>query len=81
MSQEMNQLKLYSLSEVATAMGIGRDTLRSLLSEGRIGYILVGNSKRIAHQELIRFQSENTIREVEPVKSKLVSNQDLTKNV
>ena len=25
-------------------MGIGRDTLRSLLSEGRIGYILVGNS-------------------------------------
>ena len=74
-----NQLKLYSLSEVATAMSIGRDTLRSLLSEGRIGYILVGNSKRIAHQELVRFQLENTIREVEPVQSKSVSNQDLQK--
>jgi len=74
-----NQLKLYSLSEAATAMGIGRDTLRSLMSEGRIGYILVGNSKRIAHQELIRFQSENTIREVEPVQNKSVSNQDLQK--
>ena len=44
MSQEMNQLKLYSLSEAATAMGIGRDTLRRLLTEGRIGYILVGKS-------------------------------------
>ena len=79
MSNEPNQLKLYSLSEAATAMGIGRDTLRSLLSEGRIGYILVGNSKRIAHQELIRFQSESTIREKEPVKSKLVSESDLQK--
>jgi len=78
-SDKPNQLKLYSLSEAATAMGIGRDTLRSLLSEGRIGYILVGNSKRIAHQELIRFQSENTIREVAPVQSKSVSNQDLQK--
>ena len=79
MEVNQNQLKLYSLSEAATAMGIGRDTLRSLLAEGRIGYILVGNSKRIAHQELIRFQSENTIREVEPVQSKLISNQDLQK--
>ena len=79
MEVNQNQLKLYSLSEAATAMGIGRDTLRSLLSEGRIGYILVGNSKRIAHQELVRFQSENTIREVEPVQSKSVSNQDLQK--
>jgi len=74
-----NQLKLYSLSEAAAAMGIGRDTLRSLLAEGKIGYILVGRSKRIAHPELIRFQSENTIREVEPVQSKSVSNQDLQK--
>ena len=74
-----NQLKLYSLSEAAAAMSIGRDSLRNLLSEGRIGYILVGNSKRIAHQELIRFQSENTIRDVEPVPSKSVSNQDLQK--
>ena len=79
MVQEINQLRLYSLSEAATAMGIGRDTLRSLLSEGRIGYILVGRSKRIAHQELIRFQSESTVRETEPVKSKLVSDQDLKK--
>jgi hypothetical protein len=39
----------------------------------------VGNSKRIAHQELIRFQSESTIREIEPVQSKSVSNQDLNK--
>ena len=76
-----NQLKLYSLSEAATAMGIGRDTLRSLLSEGRIGYILVGNSKRIAHQELIRFQSENTIREVETSTKQISFKSRFTKNV
>ena len=75
----MNQLKLYSLSEAASLMGIGRDTLRSLLAEGRLGYILLGRSKRISHQELIRFQSENTVRDIEPVKSKLVSDQDLQK--
>jgi len=74
-----NQLKLYSLSEAAAAMGIGRDTLRSLLAEGKIGYILLGRSKRIAHQELIRFQSEFTIREIESVKSKLISDPDLEK--
>ena len=74
-----NQLKLYSLSEAASAMSIGRDTLRSLLSGGRIGYILVGSSKRISHQELIRFQLENTVRGIETVKSKLVSEQDLQK--
>jgi excisionase family DNA binding protein len=74
-----NQLKLYSLSEAADVMGIGRDTLRSLISEGKIGYILVGRSKRIAHQELICFQSEFTIRETEPVKSKLISDPDLDK--
>ena len=79
MSADSNQLKLYSLSEAAAAMGIGRDTLRSLISEGKIGYMLVGRSKRIAHQELIRFQSENTLREIEPVKSKLISDPDLEK--
>jgi len=75
----MSQLKLYSLSEAASVMGIGRDTLRSLLAEGKVGYILVGRSKRISHQELIRFQLENTVRGIHPVKSKLVSDQDLQK--
>ena len=79
MSQEKEQLKLYSLSEAATAMGIGRDSLRTLISVGRIGYISIGNSKRIPHQELVRFQSENTVRDIEPVKNKLVSDQDLQK--
>ncbi len=75
----MNQLKLYSLSEAASAMSVGRDTLRSLIAEGKVGFILVGRSKRISHQELIRFQLENTVRGIDTVKSKLVSNQDLYK--
>jgi excisionase family DNA binding protein len=76
---ETNQLKLYSLSEAASAMCIGRDTLRKLMSEGQIGYILVGNSKRISYQELVRFQSEKTLYKVEPIISNKFSGNDLGK--
>lgn len=76
---ETNQLKLYSLSEAATAMCIGRDTLRKLISEGQIGFILVGNSKRISYQELVRFQSEKTMYKVEPIRSDKFSDHDLGK--
>lgn len=76
---ETNQLKLYSLSEAAAVMCIGRDTLRKLISEGQIGFILVGNSKRISYQELVRFQSEKTIYKVEPIISAKFSDHDLGK--
>jgi excisionase family DNA binding protein len=66
MSDKEEQLKLYSLSEAASAMGIGRDSLRELISQGKIGYIVVGKSKRISYQELIRFQLDNTIRKMMP---------------
>lgn len=69
MLQKEEQLKMYSLNEAAKVMGIGRDNLRSLISQGLIGYILLGKSKRIPHQELVRFQKENTIRKVEPISS------------
>jgi len=67
MLQNEDQLKLYSINEAAKLMGIGRDNLRALISQGLIGYILLGKSKRIPHQELVRFQMENTIRKLEPI--------------
>ena len=81
MSQEKEQLKLYSLSEAATAMGIGRDSLRTLISEGRIGYISVGKSKRIPHQELVRFQIDNTLRKIEPTTTNTKNNTDIIKKI
>lgn len=67
MLQNEDQLKMYSINEAAKLMGIGRDNLRALISQGLIGYILLGKSKRIPYQELVRYQMENTIREVEPI--------------
>ncbi len=59
MEVNQNQLKLYSLAEVATAMGIGRDTLRSLLAEGRIGFIMVGKS--ILRLTIVNQKCKNSI--------------------
>lgn len=74
---ETDQLKLYSLSQAAKAMAIGRDSLRSLIADGKIGYILIGDSKKIPYQELIRFQNENTIHKVEPANNKTLTEQDI----
>ena len=63
MSVGSNRLKLFSITEAAAVMGIGRDTLRSLLADGKIGFILVGHSKKIPYQELIRFQTESIVRQ------------------
>jgi len=71
-----NPLKLYSLSEAAKAMSIGRDSLRNLIVEGKIGTILVGRSNKISHQELIRFQTECSERKQE-IKTKSYSEQDI----
>jgi hypothetical protein len=59
--EENNELKLYSLSAAAKKMCISRETLRSLLTYGKIGYIPIGKSKKLSHQEILRFQKENTI--------------------
>jgi excisionase family DNA binding protein len=72
-------LKLYSLSEAAEALCVGRDALRSLIAAGKIGYILVGNSKRIPHQELVRFQHDNTFRIVELPTKNTLSDPDIEK--
>ena len=77
MSVESNQLKLYSLTEAAAVMAIGRDTLRSLLADGKIGFILVGRSKKIPYQELIRFQTESLVRQKQTQTNPTLSNAEI----
>jgi excisionase family DNA binding protein len=76
---EANQLKLYSLSEAAKALCIGRDTLRDFMADGKIGYIEVGKSRRITYMELIRFLTESTIRKTEVREPKYNSDQEVQK--
>jgi excisionase family DNA binding protein len=74
-----NQLKLYSLSEAAKAMCIGRDTLRDFMAAGKIGYIIVGKSRRITYMELIRFLNESIVRKTEARELKSYSDQNIEK--
>jgi excisionase family DNA binding protein len=76
---EVNQLKLYSISAAAKVMCIGRDTLRDFMADGKIGYIIVGKSRRITYKELLRFQDDNTVRKTEVRESKSCLDQDVEK--
>ncbi len=55
-----NELKLYSISAAAKLMSIGRDTLKSLIAQGEIGYLQIGKRKKISYAELVRYQLETT---------------------
>lgn len=76
---EASQLKLYSLSQAAKAMCIGRDTLKDFMADGKIGYIIVGKSRKITYMELIRFLHENVVRKTKVKESKSSSDQDIEK--
>lgn len=58
-----NKLKLYSVAQAATLLGIGRDTLHKLITQGKIGVIKISKQNKISHPELERFISDNTILE------------------
>jgi excisionase family DNA binding protein len=44
-----NKLKLYSVAQAATLLGIGRDTLHKLIAHGKIGVIKISKQKKISH--------------------------------
>lgn len=74
-----NNLKLYSIPDAAKALGIGKDTMYHLVSIGRIGYIQIGKRKKISYPELLRFQTDNTLKTISPQKSSegLLSSKDI----
>lgn len=49
------ELKLYSLSEAARLLGIGRRALCSLVAEGRIASHPIGERKMISKKDLVEF--------------------------
>lgn len=57
------ELRLYSISQAAKKLGIGKTNLSKLIEEGKIGTIELGGRFRIAHRELIKFIDENTVRQ------------------
>ena len=56
---ETNQLKLYSILAASKVLCQGRDTVKRLIADEKIGNIEIGKSKKIPYQELVRFQTEN----------------------
>lgn len=57
-----NPYKLYSITEAAREMHLGKDTLYGLISEGEIGTIKIGKRAKIPASEIERFQTENIVR-------------------
>jgi excisionase family DNA binding protein len=53
-------LHLYSVNRVAELLGIGRDTLLTLIANGEIKTVKVLNRHKISLQELLRFNNKDT---------------------
>ena len=60
-----NNLRLYSVAQAAKMLGVGRDTLNSLIAQGKIGVIKILKRNKISYNELDHFLQENTVREIQ----------------
>ena len=60
-----NNLRLYSVAQAAKMLGVGRDTLNSLIAQGKIGTIKILKRNKISYNELDHFMQENTVREIQ----------------
>jgi excisionase family DNA binding protein len=56
---EKYELKLFSIAKTASLLQIGKDTLKNLIDEGKIGVIPVGKRRKIPYMEIIRFQKDS----------------------
>lgn len=69
-------VKLYSIHRAASLLGIGRDTLLSLVDSGEISTIDVLGRKKISLSELLRYSKGHST----PIPSLLTSKTDSTNN-
>jgi excisionase family DNA binding protein len=74
-----NQLKLYSISAAAKSLSLGKDAVYKLVADGKIGYVEIGKRKKIPYSELVRFQTENVIRQPEVKKEPVMSKREIEK--
>ncbi|MHB8930240.1 MAG: MerR family transcriptional regulator [Melioribacteraceae bacterium] len=61
-TDSFKELTLFSRSDAAKVMSIGKDALAVLISEGKIGTIQVGDREKIAYTEILKYIEENTVR-------------------
>ena len=78
-TNDINHLELLSITAAARKLAIGKDTMYSLISEGRIGYIEIGKRKKITLGELIRFHNESIKRQQTIPSDKLITDNDIRK--
>ena len=55
-----SHLKLYSITETARLLGVGRDVVYEIMRQGKLGYIELGKRKKIAFTEIQNFIANNT---------------------
>ncbi len=60
-TEDLN-FRLYSKSEAAKLLGIGKEKLGKLINSGRIGFIQIEDRIHIPHEEIQKFIYSNTIR-------------------
>lgn len=63
-------LKLFSKTEAAKRLGIGKEILGKLINEGKIGYIMIKSRIRIPYTEIIKFLEENIFRKEKSIEPK-----------
>jgi excisionase family DNA binding protein len=63
MEVNKNNLHLYSIAQAAKLLHIGRDTLHTLIAQGKIGVIKILKRNKISQVELERFIANNTVLE------------------
>lgn len=70
-------LKLMSISQVAKSLRLGRDTVKSLINQGKIGVLQIGKRSRIPLAEIEKFISTETQKIVSVKEEPLISKRDL----
>lgn len=65
MMPEIKYFKLLSIAQASKILSIGRDTLKSLIAKGQIGYIPFGKRVKIPYEELAKYISINVVKQKE----------------
>ena len=56
---EHPELTLFSISKAAEIMHVGKEAIHQLIKKGKLGFIEVGERKRIPYLEIERYIKEN----------------------
>jgi excisionase family DNA binding protein len=72
-------IKLLTVSQAAKYMSIGRDALKTLIGQGRIGTLKIGKRNKIPLNELETFIKNETLKQTITIHDSIISDRDLDK--